>query len=154
MGSLTRPNVQGLSKDVRADQAHDARSGLFVLEKALGMSVEAIANKYRAPESVVEQAVRTANFTGLLTAYRDILIQRLVPHAMGVYEARLMRGDLKAAQDILYGLGILTKEPQAIQLPVGDSVETLAVYRKLRNAHFDTHEGSAPGVLDQDGNPA
>lgn len=154
MGSLTRPNIHGLSKDARADQAHDARAGLFVLEKALGLSVEDIAAKYKAPEATVEQAVRTANFTGLLSAYRDILIQRLVPISMGVYEARLMKGDLKAAQDILYGLGILTKEPHPLSILPSEGVETLAVYRKLRSADLNPHEGRPAVVLDSVGTDA
>lgn len=64
-----------------------------------------------------------------------MIINKLVPPALAVYEARIQGGDLEAARDILFGVGVLQKNAASATLKVisdGQPIKDIETYRRYR----------------------
>jgi DNA-binding Lrp family transcriptional regulator len=112
----------------------DARALVFMLERIKGKTLNQIAADYDCSQSTVRNYVDRARREGLIiNQARDLIQSKLLPLTLAVYEAHLNEGNLEAAQDILYGLGVLQKNSTIKHESSPD--ETLDVFRdRLLNA--------------------
>lgn len=103
-----------------------------MLERVRGKSLAEIARDYNCGTATVQNYLDYARKHDLLVNQaRNLLGKELVPLALAVYEAHLRDGSLQAAQDVLFGAGILAKTAQVKHTPAEDSLDS------FRSAYFN-----------------
>lgn len=107
----------------------DSRATVFALERVAGKTINEIAETYNChPSTVFKYQVR-ARERGLIINYARTMIEdKLLPLTLAVYENHLTAGNLEAAQDILYGLGILQRN--SVIKHETDAEDTLEAFRE------------------------
>ena len=129
------------------------KAKLAALDRAQGMTVAEIAQKYRITASTVAERIRFAEQQGLLDQHVSMVVKQLVPQAMGVYE--LAMSDLyhevspqvvSVATRVLEGTGVLRKPGAAAPSGGEGEVSTIEEYRALRitrqSAAEESHDAS------------
>lgn len=135
------PTQRGGQKPLTDRKAAEFRRSLIAIERVLGRPVKEVAEKYRVRPGEVRKITSDLEKAGFYEAFEGVLLDIFVPKAFAVYEAQLDMGELSAARDILFGLGILRKDPQP---KVGDEiVESLTLYRRRRAEGVLAAEGRA-----------
>jgi DNA-binding Lrp family transcriptional regulator len=107
------------------------RGALVAVERAMGVPLAEIAKKYHISPETARRYLDVAQEAGFIEHFRALIYERLVGKAMAVYEAKLEMGDLEAARDIAFGLGVLNKNPGKTG-PDPKPIDTLAAYRAER----------------------
>ena len=108
----------------------ETRAKLIAAERLVsGTSIKDIAESYGIGRASVLKALTIAERAGFYEAIEEILLSRLLPKALAVYELHLDRGNLDAARDVVYGIGALKKNP-AVEVTVGN--DALAEFRPTR----------------------
>ena len=112
-------------------QAEDRlRASMIAADKVLeNKSITELAKDYHLSPARVKEHLALAQSSGFYQQFEALVLDRLVPPAMAVYEAHLQRGSLEAARDVLFGMGILRKNPKEADNP---GVETIEAYRITR----------------------
>lgn len=126
----TSPGEARRSTNHRVDQL---RTALIAIERATGKSISEIALKYNVSTAVVHRELSTAEESGLIDAFRGVAYERLMGPALAVYDARLAIGDLDAARDVVFGLGVFAKSGDGGRRQ-RRAVETLDAYRSSRKS--------------------
>jgi hypothetical protein len=116
------------------------RTALIAIERAMGKPIGEIAQKYELSRGVVTKELSLAEESGILDAFKRLAYDRLVSPALAVYDAQLALGNLEAARDVAFGLGIFQKTPDASKFK-GKAMDTLDAYRSARKT---TGEGLRP----------
>lgn len=108
----------------------DARATVFAMERIKGKTLTEIAEAYNCHPDTVVVYTKRARDRGLVIGFaRELIQDKLLPLTLAVYERHLMEGNLEAAQDILFGMGILQRN-SVIKHESDDAEETLEAFRK------------------------
>jgi DNA-binding Lrp family transcriptional regulator len=110
----------------------ELRAALMAIEAAVGKSVKDIAAKYQVSTLTVRRDLSLAAESGFIDHYKALAHEGLVPTSLAVYEAHLQMGNLDAARDILYGLGVLQKAPADASKFKSAAIDSLDAYRAAR----------------------
>ena len=110
----------------------ELRAALMAIEAAMGRSVKDIATKYQVSPLTVRKDLSLAAESGFIDHYKALAHEGLVPTSLAVYEAHLQMGNLEAARDILYGLGVLQKVPTDATKFKNTAIDSLDAYRAAR----------------------
>lgn len=116
-----------------AKKAALVKAELLAVEKLTsGSTIKDLAKQYDMSSGAVSNALALADRNGFYERAEGLILGRLVSPALAVYEDRILRGDLEAARDVLFGMGILSKAPKA----GGEGAEALSIeaYRIVRAA--------------------
>jgi hypothetical protein len=125
----------------------DGRAVMFMLERIKNKSLQQIAKDYNCSIATVVHYLAYARKHDLVVNQARLIIgENLVPLALAVYEAQLLDGNLQAAQDILFGAGVLQKTSNVKHQPAGDDD-----LDSFRNSYFKAVENvkavtSAPPI--------
>lgn len=104
------PKRKGGKGNIRHQSDKDNRALLFLIEKAQGTSIKEIARRYQCSTLTVETSLTYGRKQDLLVSKaQELIVQSLLPMALAVYETHLSAASFEAAQDILYGIGALSK---------------------------------------------
>lgn len=103
-------------------------------DAALGASTQEIAAKYRLQVGTVQDYLQQASEFRFVEAYIASISEKLAPLAMAVYEQHLLSGNLEAARDILFGLGVLGSERESAASKDVESITLYRLERKLNGA--------------------
>ena len=115
---MRRKNVAILSNP--ADRELAAVS--MMTDRALGASIADLQRKYQRSRATVQRLLRDARQSKeLIDHARGMVLERLVPLALAVYEKALLEGDVKVATSVLTGTGVLGRT----------AVEDIAAMRDL-----------------------
>ena len=125
MASAEKHSVQAQNRKIE-----HLRGSLIAIERAMGVSIKDLAAKYSCSPGAVKRYLDQAAQTGLVEHFRALLFERLMGKALAVYEARIELGDLEAARDMVFGLGVLQKNPQTDKPQ--KVIDSLAEYRALK----------------------
>lgn len=123
------------------------RAGLIAIERAMGKSIKDLAAEYSISAAQVRRYLSSGEAEAMAEHYRALAYDRLAGKVMAVYEARLDLGDLEAARDLAFGLGILHKDPSKAQKD--RVIETLDAYREERtkqHAAINERQGRTPAL--------
>ena len=107
----------------------------MMTDRALGASIADLQKKYSRSRSSVHRLLRDARQSSELIEYaRGMVLERLVPLALAVYEKALLDGDVKVATAVLTGTGVLGRTAQEDAAPevVEDSIELYRLRRAAR----------------------
>jgi len=123
-----------------------AKAAAIAADAISGSSIKALAQKYGIRASQVSQFISLAEKSGFFERVEEQIMEHLIPPALAVYEAALERGDVEAARDVLYGMGIFRKVPKDQM----DGIESITAYRILRKANDGKQLRQEPGsdILD------
>ena len=116
-----------------ARKAALVKAELLAVEKLTsGSTIKDLAKQYDMSPGAVSTALALADRNGFYERAENLILNRLVSPALAVYEDRILRGDLEAARDVLFGMGILSKTPKA----ANEGAEALSIeaYRIVRAA--------------------
>ncbi|MFZ9527873.1 MAG: hypothetical protein ACO27L_08070 [Schleiferiaceae bacterium] len=106
------------------------RASMMAMDRvAENKSIAELARTYHMTPAKVKDHLALANASGFYQQFESLLLEKLVPPSLAVYEAHLERGSLEAARDILFGMGILRKTPKETEQ---SGVETIEAYRIVR----------------------
>lgn len=90
----------------------EARAKLIAADRLVsGASIKALAESYGIGQARVRKALSLAEMAGFYDDIEQVILSRLLPKALAVYEMHLDRGSLDAARDVAYGIGALKKNP-------------------------------------------
>lgn len=103
----------------------------MTLEHALGRSVDAIAKQWQVSPAYVTQRLDDVTTCGIAEQFERMILERLVPQALAIYEAALRAGDKEAARDLLFGTGVLRRQDRKLE-KLQPTLETLETYRQKR----------------------
>jgi DNA-binding Lrp family transcriptional regulator len=122
---------KGNSIERQGRKVDNLRGALIAVERAMGVPLKDLAEKYKVSPAGVKRYLDQAEESGLVEHFRSLIYERLMGKALAVYEAKLEMGDLDAARDVVFGLGVLQKNP----VKPGDmakAIDSLAEYRASR----------------------
>lgn len=125
------------SEKIRIDAAQKRaeeklRANLMAADRVLeNKSITELAKSYHLTPQRVKEHLAMAHAGGFYQQFEALILEKLVPPAMAVYEAHLTRGSLEAARDVLFGMGVLSKNPKT-QEGATPGVETIEAYRITR----------------------
>jgi len=128
---MRRKNTTVLSNPVDRDLAAVS----MMTDRALGASIADLQKKYSRSRSSVHRLLRDARQSSeLIDHARGMVLERLVPLALAVYEKALLEGDVKVATNVLFGTGVLGRTAQEDAAPevVEDSIELYRLRRAAR----------------------
>lgn len=126
------PKAKGTNSIVaQSKKVQHLRGALMAIEQALGVPVKDIAERYQVSAGTVRRALDSAEAEGLVEHFKSLVFERLIGKALAVYEAHLDMGNLDAARDVAFGLGVLLKDPSKGK-DAPKPIETLAAYRAER----------------------
>lgn len=115
------------------------KAELLAVEKLTsGSTIKELAKQYDMSPSAVSTALQLADKNGFYERAEGLILSRLVSPALAVYEDRILRGDLEAARDILFGTGILSKTPKTVEN--GAEALSIEAYRIVRAARQSSPE--------------
>lgn len=121
-----------------ANKAAIVKAELLAVEKLTsGKTIRDIARDYDMSPGAVSNALALADKNGFYDRAQGLILSRLVSPALAVYEDRILRGDLEAARDILFGTGILSKTPKPSE---GAEALSIEAYRIVRAARVSSPE--------------
>lgn len=124
----SKDRIKVVDAQKRAEEA--LRANLIAADKVLeNKSITQLAADYHLTPQRVKDHLALAHSSGFYQQFEALILDKLVPPAMAVYEAHLQRGSLEAARDVLFGMGILRKNPKELDNP---GVETIEAYRITR----------------------
>ena len=106
------------------------RAPLVAIERVLGASVKEIASRYAISTDTVLHDLERAEKDNFYAHFERLVLNQLVPRALAVYQGKLEEGDLAAARDVLFGMGVLRRDPESRS--GGDVIESLHMYRVRR----------------------
>ena len=107
----------------------------MMTDRAMGASIADHQKKYQRSRSTVHRLLRDARQSSeLIDHARGMVLERLVPLALAVYEKALLEGDVKVATAVLTGTGVLGRTAQEDAAPeiVEDSIELYRLRRAAR----------------------
>lgn len=138
----SRPHHLTMRPSPQKDRLRALQGAVMTVEKTLGASLKEIASTWGVSTGYVNSRLEEVSNAGFAQAFERALLERMVPQALAVYEAALGAGDLDAARDLLFGLGILRKDgkPLAGAAKPEDLVQSLDDY-KARKAAQDAPKG-------------
>lgn len=126
-GGNTPTNGGGARLTMKEDK--DNRALVFMLERVSGKSIEQISKKYEVSRVTVSNYLQYArDHQIVINEARHLLGDQLIPLAIAVYEMHLRQGSLEAAQDLLFGTGILHKN-STVKHESADANDTLDAFR-------------------------
>lgn len=109
-----------------------AQSKAIAARRIMGRTVGQIAEEFQMHPETVNARMEWARRHGLVESALDTVINSLVPEALKTYLLAIQGGDVDASRDVLFGTGVLQKNPKAGQAP-NESVEmTIETYRNNR----------------------
>lgn len=115
------------------------KAELLAVEKLTsGKSIKEIAEQYDMSPGAVSNALSLADKNNFYERAQSLIMSRLVSPSLAVYEDRILRGDLEAARDILFGTGILSKTPKIADS--GAEALSIEAYRIVRAARQSSPE--------------
>lgn len=121
------------------DKGKLVKAELLAVEKLTsGKTIKDIAKAYDMSPKAVSNALSLADRNGFYDRAQSLIMERLVSPSLAVYEDRILRGDLEAARDILFGTGILSKTPKANDS--GAEALSIEAYRIVRAARQSSPE--------------
>lgn len=108
----------------------------MLTERVLGKSIKEVAEQFRVSPATVHDRLALARESGVLPQAKLMLLERLLPRALTVYIAAMdqqpvSEESVKAARDVLFGLGVLEKQTKVVQKGPSED-DTLASYRVER----------------------
>lgn len=108
-----------------------AQAALMLTERLGGKTIGEIQQAFGVSRSTVHRRLNLAEQHGLLETAKAILLERLLPKALAVYDAALDDGEREIARDVIFGLGALRKTATVTTVPssVEDNEETLEDFR-------------------------
>jgi DNA-binding Lrp family transcriptional regulator len=112
-----------------------AEAAVLAIDWLGGKTIHELAESYNLSNSQVQNRLNQADQLGMTEKFRELLLCRLVPPALAVYEARILGGDLDAARDMLFGLGVLTKsgaQTTVRVIPGEGAITDIKQYRQYR----------------------
>lgn len=119
------------------------RTALIAIERAMGVPLKTLEEKYKLSSRQLHADLDLAAQSGFVDRFRACVLDGLTPKAIAVYEAQLAMGNLDAARDILFGLGVLSKDSKG---PVKERIiETLDAYREARRERLQAQRATADG---------
>lgn len=123
--------VEKIKLDAQQKRAEKKlRASMIAMDRvAENKSIAELARTYHMTPARVKDHLALANASGFYQQFESLLLEKLVPPSLAVYEAHLERGSLEAARDILFGMGILRKTPKETEQ---SGVETIEAYRIVR----------------------
>lgn len=141
-----------------------------MLERVKNKSIEQIAKDYNCSSATVRHYLAYARQHDLVVNQARLIVgDVLVPLALAVYEAQLHDGNLQAAQDILFGSGILQRVSNIKHAPADnddldafrtnyfkavDAIANAQPAELISNESEQRPSGREPDLHDQaDGNP-
>ena len=110
---------------------------MMLQRKLLGTTIEEIAREFRTTQGIVRSRLTEARESGVLIQAQLLLLEKLLPAAIGAYQHALTdeHGDaelrLKAAKDILFGTQALETKSKATVVHETQP-DTLEAYRAAR----------------------
>ena len=128
---MRRKNTTVLSNPVDRDLAAVS----MMTDRALGASIADLQKKYSRSRSSVHRLLRDARQSSeLIDHARGMVLERLVPLALAVYEKALLAGDVKVATNVLFGTGVLGRTALEDAAPefVEDSIELYRLQRRAK----------------------
>jgi hypothetical protein len=130
----SRPPERPQSQAERRSRDFERLRGLqLLLESVAGASIPQLAAKYAISEATIGEALNEAWRSDALKSLEARIFLELAPMVLAVYEAQLKLGNLDAARDIAYSLGLLKKPnttPQKqVAAVVAPQINTIDDYR-------------------------
>lgn len=122
-----RHSISGANK-----KADELRMALIAIEHAMGQPLSRLAEKYHCSRAEVKRTLDVVAESGFLDHYRALTYDQLAPKALAVYEAQLALGNLEAARDILFGLGVLQKDGASANRMKEKLIDSLDAWREAR----------------------
>jgi len=111
------------------------KAELLAVEKLTsGSTIKELAEQYDMSPKAVSTALSLADRNGFYDRAQSLIMSRLVSPSLAVYEERILRGDLEAARDILFGTGILSKTPKVAESGEALSIEAYRIVRAARQS--------------------
>lgn len=129
-----------VDKVVDAEIARRERAQAALDLKVEGKSFREIGRMMDISDHTVAKLVKEAQLDARFQRGRGVVMHRLVPKALAVYDQRLEAGDLEAARDILFGAGVLQKNAK-VTLTAGDPLE------QFRRKYFGEEEAAIEGEV-------
>ena len=127
-------------RDRKRTRKYDSlRGAAMVIEHLAGKSIADIAKAYEVTIGEVHRTLDGAQEAGWVEHFRSLGYDKLMSKALAVYEARLDMGDIDAARDIAFGLGVLKKETKEAKIKE-KAITTLDEYRATRTEPEDKKE--------------
>ena len=120
------------------------RAQLMVTQKILGSSIKEIAEQFQVSKDTVNRALSLARKNDLYGIAEKIVMERLVPKALAVYDLELEAGNLDAARDVAHGTGVLKKNG-GITVNAGGGEVTLDLIRARIRAKSASKEENSEG---------
>lgn len=106
-----------MAKARRQQERRDLRAALrearlqSILAAEIGrMPREEIAARFGVKTSTIPRLLKDAQRAGLMEVAKDLVLGKLVPKAIGVYEVALEANSLEAARDVMRGTGLLPEK--------------------------------------------
>lgn len=150
--STTSGTTNGGGARLTSKADKDNRALVFMLERVAGKSIAEIATAYNCSRPTVSTYLAYGHQQNLIiNEARQILGDKLVPLAIAVYEMHLRQGSLEAAQDLLFGTGILQRTSN-VKHEAADANDTLQAFREAYFKAKDTivvtdNQKALPGVV-------
>lgn len=102
----------------------------LALEKVTsGKTIKDLAEEYRMTPGAVSTHLSIAEKSGIVERLEAKILERLVPRALALLEEQILRGNVKAATDVLFGVGVLSRDRKFD--PVSGGLEMLAAIRTV-----------------------
>ncbi len=102
------------------------QAGMMLQQRIVNTPYDQIAELFNLSAAQVKRQISWAQDQGVLTQAQSVIQQKLIPRAVGVYMEHLEKGDMEAARDVLYGMGVLSK---STTVKVGKSDDELEAFR-------------------------
>lgn len=112
---------------VTKDLEKEVRNEALLAHRAMGRSIREIAKLFEVSHGTAHRWVKEAQQTEQLKKAKGIVGERLIPKALAVYDQKLEEGDLEAARDILFGVGVLSKQQK---IEVTREMDPLEAFRQ------------------------
>lgn len=124
---------------IRDTDVAKLQAKVMLAKRISGASIDDLATQFNTSPDTVTRRIKLAIRQGLLDEATDNIFNDLVPMALEVFRAALKSGDVNVAKDVLFGTGVLKKNPPADQAQMTVSAElTLDQYRAMMTAQEDS----------------
>lgn len=107
--SMVRARRKQERKDLRT-ALRQARLESILAAEIARMPRAEIAARFGVKSSTIPKLLKTAQREGLMDLAKDLVVGKLVPKAIGVYEVALEANSLEAARDVMRGTGLLPEK--------------------------------------------
>lgn len=108
-----------------------AQAALMVAHRLTGKTIGEIQETFGCSRSKVHRMLRHATREELWQQAHATILEQLLPKALAVYDRALDKGNVEVAHDVLFGLGVLQKNPRPLPEADGSAEpeETFEVWR-------------------------